>query len=147
MKDKENRELNTVSILSLISLLIICAIAASPLWSSKSFEEKEITLRRAEGLAYQIIEIQKAERTKLRNLASAVSPDEKAPVTGNLGIDQWGQPYHFQVLNKGHLHHVIVVSAGPDHRWETNLASLDPNRVHSKMELFKADDIGVVIDF
>lgn len=146
MKSELNQDFRSTGILSLILLLGVCAVAASPLWSSKSKEEKEITLRRAESLAYQIIEIQKGENSDRPESRGPASVAEAAPAEGRMGLDPWGQPYQFQVVNHGSGHRVFVVSLGPDHQLQTNLSSLDSSREASSVK-FEGDDVGVAVDF
>ena len=146
MKNESNQDIRTTGVISVIILLSVCAVAASPLWSSKSKEENEITLRRAESLAYQIIEIQKSKNSDHLDGRSPASVDQVALSEGNMGLDPWGQPYRFQVVNHGSEHRVVVCSLGPDHQLQTNLSSLDSSRDTSSLKI-KGDDVGVAVDF
>jgi|GEM_PF-2891794 len=133
MKNESNQDIRSSGIISVIVLLSICALTASPLWGSKSKEQKEISLRRAESLAYQIIEIQKSK--------NSVPSDE-----GHIGLDPWGQPYQFQVVNHDGARRVFVWSLGPDHQAQTNPSSLDSSRGPASIQP-KNEDLSVAIDF
>lgn len=146
MKIESNQDIRTTGVISVIILLSVCAIAASPLWSSKSKEENEITLRRAESLAYQIIEIQKLKNADHLNSRSPASVDQVALTEGHMGLDPWGQPYRFQVVNHGSERRVVVCSLGPDRQLQTNLSNLDSSRDSSPLKI-KGDDVGVTVDF
>ncbi len=82
-----------------------------------------------------------------RNGTGAVALRGPAAVGDNASVaqisqDPWGLPYHYKVLKgpNGDMK-VVVVSAGPNKKLESNLDKFD-----TKVHVFGGDDIGFVYD-
>ena len=122
----------------MFSLIGLCLLAAYPVMNSDKGENGYKALHRAEGLAYQLIEIHKNLNipTKGRSIASLQAEMPQTPHRGEIGVDPWGRAYQFEVLqNKGHRKSQIVV-------W-----SLGENgQSESKQNKFDGDDIGVTVE-
>jgi hypothetical protein len=146
MKTELNQGIRSTGVLSVIGLLFVCAVAASPLWSGKSGEEKEVLMRHAESLAYQVIEIHKAEiqaKIEGRSPSSLGDADENR---GQIGTDPWGHPFQYQIVDRKNRHQVFVWSLGPNATASIKLSSLDSSRGDFAVDS-KGRRLGVVIDF
>lgn len=103
-------------------------------------------MRHAESLAYQIIEIQKSKiqaKSEGRAPASVSDSDETA---GQIGMDPWGHPYQYKIVESKNRHRVFVWSLGPDAKSELQLSSLDSSRDVVGAQATK-DNLGVAVDF
>ena len=75
-------------------------------------------LQKAEGLAYQILQHQKAPR---RNLASIINDDFEMTEQGHIGLDPWGQPFRFRIMNEfGTVPQIVVWSFGPNGKFDSS---------------------------
>lgn len=124
-----NRVLRSQSLLTLLTLLLGVSWLLQPLVSSKNASDLQQTHLRAQGLAYQLFEIQSLSETK-RHPAS--SPGE-----GSIGKDLWGQQFAYYFSSSKH---VLLVSKGPNQRFDT---IIDEQFVSRRSESFKGDDIGL----
>lgn len=119
-------------------MLGLCLLAAYPVMNSKNGENGYKALHRAEGLAYQLVEIHKNlnNPTGSRSIASEQPVDQLARTDGQIGQDPWGRPYHFAILASGDKssRRVAVWSEGENGKSESSKSS------------FEGDDIGVILD-
>lgn len=117
----------------------------APVWTGTPHENHEKAMRRAEGLAYQLMDIHKASQKDSR--APASSSNE-----GQIGSDPWGQPYRYRVLNhaaksadkKAQDYSLVVWSGGPNKKADTKEENLDSDRDDFSAQ-FEGDDVGVVV--
>lgn len=145
MKTDKKQEVRSFGIISLFLLLGACVLICVPAWNGSSADTQERALRRAEGLAYQILE---SRNPSTRGPATAVerelnhfSLDE-----GQIGLDPWGQPFQFKLLKFKEFKKakIVVWSLGPNGLAETPHENLDSNRNKSS-PLFSGDDLGVMV--
>lgn len=146
MKTELNQDIRSTGILTVIGLLVVCAMAASPLWSGQSTEEKEILMRHAESLAYQIIEIQRAKVVAKTEGRAPASASDSEDLQGQIGMDPWGHPFHFKIVEQKNSRRVFVWSLGPNAKVETRVSSLDSSR--DVFDVGPVDkNLGVSVDF
>ncbi len=139
LKIQEKQGIRSIGIISMFFLILVSLGAVKPVWSGVAGENEQITMRRAEGLAYQILE---ARKSRGRGIASISSNEMNllAADQGEIGMDRWGHPYRFKVLRETlkdtnqEKTKIVVWSAGPNGHFET----LDP--VH-----LAGDDLGTSI--
>lgn len=144
MKSQENQQIKTGGIISLFALLGACVLAATPVWNWGPRGDSEKTLRRAEGLAYQIMEIQKsAKKGRIPASVGELSADQ---TQGRMGSDSWGQPFHFRLVKVEGKTKVLVWSAGPNQTSETNIEDSDSIRDNWSPD-FQGDDLGIIVSY
>lgn len=133
---KEIQDFKSFKVITVFVLLAICVIATYPVINSQKSENEYKALHRAEGLAYQLIEIHKNLMIPMGSRAVA-SIDEEANFKKNeIGLDPWGRAFNFEVIDGPHLEVPLMVvwSAGENGILET------------KKTQFLGDDIGVMIE-
>lgn len=128
---QKNRTLRSRSLVTLFALLLGVGWLLEPLVSSKNASDLQQTHFRAQGLAYQLFEIQKLTGTQ-RYPASLTTE-------GTVGKDLWGQEFAYYFSSSKH---VLLVSKGPNKRFDT---VIDDQFVGRRSESFKGDDIGLWI--
>lgn len=119
-------------------MIALCLFATYPVMNSDKAENTYKALHRAEGLAYQLVEIHKNLNipTNSRSIASDESKDHLAAPKGQIGLDPWGQAYQFEIIkNSGHNRAKIAV-------WSVG----ENGRSESAQKNFQGDDIGVLVD-
>ncbi|MEK2643861.1 hypothetical protein [Bdellovibrio sp. BCCA] len=159
MKNEEKQEFKSSGVLALLGLVgFSTAIIATP-WNRQMQDSRIETARqKAEVVGYQVVQIyREASKSHLhsnkvtgRNPASVeeskgINP-ENLRSTGTMGIDPWGQPYHYRILSTDSLGRVriLVWSAGPNQKIET--ADLDNEDAAVKEQpVYSGDDMGVLL--
>lgn len=143
-ENKENQVFKSLGVISTLFLLALCGFIMAPVWTGTPSENHEKAMRRAESLAYQVMEISKVAQIESRGPASSSND-------GQIGMDPWGQPYRYRVLNRTakkandkNAYNVVVWSAGPNKVAETQEQNLDSDRDDFKAQ-FDGDDVGVVV--
>lgn len=91
--------------------LIGCCILVLALALHSHPTDRENALRRAESIAYQVVQI----HTKM-----ARSPASQSESEGQLGQDQWGNPYNYKLSSEDAMLRVEVWTAG-DHSIRTSV--------------------------
>ena len=113
-------------------------MAAYPVMNSEKAENGYKALHRAEGLAYQLVEIHKNLNipTSGRSIASETPIEQISAQKGEMGLDPWGRAYQFEIIKTKGLKSskVAVWSVGENGKSE------------SAQNNFEGDDIGVLID-
>lgn len=144
-KTAENQEVRSFGIISLFFLIGAAAMVWVPTWNGRSADNREHTLRRAESLAYQLLE---SHRVASRGPASVQenSLNQLTSEQGRIGSDPWGHPYNFKLLKSadGQRTKVVVWSFGPNGQSETPAEFLDSNRDKDN-PTFEGDDLGVMV--
>lgn len=143
-ENEQNQVVKSLGVISTLLLLIVCGLIMAPVWNGSPNENDEKAMRRAEGLAYQVMDIHKAAQKNSRTPASSSND-------GHIGMDPWGQPYRYRVLknvakttNENPKYNVVVWSSGPNKRADTRDANLDSDRDDFDAK-FDGDDVGVVV--
>lgn len=96
-----------------MGLFCLLALALAILANFIQSPEKELrdkARRKAESLAYQLIEIERGPKAQSRGPAST-GPRESL---GQIGKDPWGQPYEYHVSKQDTDLYLKVISRGPD---------------------------------
>lgn len=124
-----NRTLRSRSLFTLFALLLGVGWLLHPLVSSKNASDLQQTHLRAQGLAYQLFEIQ--------GLAEAQRRPASSHGEGSIGKDLWGQQFAYYFSNP---RQILLVSKGPNQRFDT---VIDELFITQRSESFKGDDIGL----
>ncbi len=148
MKTEKNQHVGSIGVISTVSLLAICFLAFTPFWNSKNNEKNEKSTRRAESLAYQILEAQRVSTESISNSRQPASEASLSHLTSNqgeVGNDEWGRPFQFKtILGNDSKKNVIVWSTGANGKNESNFE--DANQFSDgKGVLFSGDDVGIAI--
>lgn len=145
MKTEKKQEVRSFGILSLACVLGAAFLVSAPLWNGKLNESEERTLRRAESLAYQVMEGQKSSSRGPAS-ASETSLNHLALDQGEIGQDAWGRPYSFKLLKlkNAKASRLFVWSLGENGKSETSNSDLESNLEKSSPE-FRGDDLGIMI--
>ncbi len=128
----KNNKIQLVRTSGLIGVLALGGLTAVMIFCPWGVDSKEIELvraqKKAEVLAYQIIEIYKEAKAEApaevapiqsRGLASVQSHVEAAGILkefknqGTMGIDPWGHPYQYKIIPNGPESKLVVWSLGP----------------------------------
>lgn len=144
-KNNKNQEVRSFGIISLLLLVGTCVLIGAPAWNGSLAEQQERSLRRAESLAYQLLETrQPGSRTPASAAEQALN--HLSLDQGHIGQDPWGQPYHYKLLKAQEFHktRVVVWSAGPNRILETAESVFDPNR-DIESPKFDGDDLGIIV--
>lgn len=144
-ENETNQELRSVGVISTLVVLAVCGLLTSRAWKDSPIEDNEKAMRRAEGLAYQLMDIHRAAQKDSRAPASSSSE-------GLIGSDPWGQPYRYRVLNhaakpedkKAQEYKLVIWSQGPNKKADTDDSKLDSDRDKVAVQ-FDGDDVGIVI--
>lgn len=135
---EQKQHIKSFGVISVFSMIGLCLLAAYPVMNSKAGENGYKALHRAEGLAYQLVEIHKNlnNPTGGRSIASDDSKDHLSAAKGEIGLDPWGRPYHFEILQRNgkQQKQVAVWSEGENGQSESTKNS------------FEGDDVGVIVD-
>lgn len=124
-----NRGFRSRSLFTLFALLLGVGWLLNPLVSSKNASDLQQTHLRAQGLAYQLFEIQ--------DLGQAQRLPASSSSEGQIGKDLWGQQYAYYFSSN---RQVLMVSKGPNQRFDT---VIDDQFVRNQSDIFKGDDIGL----
>ena len=150
-KNDKNQYVGSIFVISTVFLVAASILSFAPAWNSASKEKIEKTTHRAESLAYQVLEAQKAAQGQ-QSLGRSPASVESAlghlnSNDGEIGSDEWGRPYHFSsVLNSEGQKLILVWSNGPDGKSQIN--PLTVTFKNSKLALTdEGDDIAVVIPY
>jgi hypothetical protein len=152
MKVKEYQGIRSFGVLSVFFILGVFALLSVPVWNSGSSENQIKTSRRAEGLAYQILQARKEKPVApVGDNRGPASETELDPAnhlqgdSGTIGIDLWGKPFRFAVVdtNSGQQK-VLVWSNGPNGQVDTKIEKIDSERDNS-VPIFSGDDVGVIV--
>jgi len=149
----KNQQLSTIDLLVLF-LLFGTVTSAFGAILAESFQDNRLSRARstAEALALQILAQNKTHQTLGVGERGPASVDEAGTpnllVSGEIGRDPWGQPFHYRVQPigvHGHRRRVFVWSDGPNKRSDSdavlNLATDSP--LPSPLN-YLGDDIGSI---
>lgn len=159
MKNEEKQEFKSSGVLALLGLVgFSTAIIATP-WNRQIQDSRIETARqKAEVVGYQVVQIyREASKPVLpSNKGSGRIPAsvaeskslsaERLRSTGTMGLDPWGQPYHYRILSADQSGKVriLVWSGGPNKKIET--ADLDNEEAALKEQpVYSGDDMGVLL--
>jgi hypothetical protein len=132
-KIQEKQGIRSIGIISMFLLLAVSLGATAPVWNGASSEARQKTMRRAEGLAYQLLDGQRSSERGIASAGNDVEMNQLVSDEGEIGLDIWGHPFHFKMLKnqEGEKLKIIVWSRGPNGLFETQ----DPTQ-------FLGDDLG-----
>lgn len=151
MKTKENQDVKYNRIFLALCLVGLCAFVALPSWTRQRDEENALAARQhAEVLGYQVFELYSdaaqghngTEMLSSRSPASMKTMGEMASFkeAGSIGMDPWGQPYRYKILNASNTQLKLQIwSAGPNRIFET------PDEPGVGQDVYKGDDVGVTL--
>ena len=147
-KTNENQHFKSFGALVTFGFFAVVGLISYSLWADDAAELKMQTMRRAESLAYQIIDVQIRSNTngggREPASESGVLNHLDAP-SGEIGNDAWGHPFHFEVLKmEGHQARVLVWSSGANAIADSTEEVIKANRDRSQVVL-SGDDIGVIV--
>ncbi len=154
MKVSENQELKSSNILVMLGLLGLCLSIISTPWNRGITDPNSTkALQRAEIVGYQLVQLYR-EAAKVdsttalkasRGPASVSSEVPELRTIGTMGLDPWGQPFHYRILSADQNKlRVLVWSSGPNQSVESN-ELVDEDFKLSTQPTFSGDDIGVVM--
>lgn len=160
MKNEKKQEFKSFGVLTLLGLVgFSTAIIATP-WNRETGDSRtENARQKAEVVGYQVVQLYR-EASKIQ--VSPGKPGERQPAsvsgehtlspenlrsTGTMGMDPWGQPYHYRILSAPKVEgkiRILVWSAGPNKKVDTahledEAKPLDPH------PQYKGDDLGVLL--
>ena len=156
MKNQEKQEFKSSGVLTLLGLVGISALIIATPWNRQVQDSSvEHALQNAEVVGYQVVQIyREASRTQGQYLAksskdrmpASAAPAEALRSTGTMGLDPWGQPYHYRILSAPDAPKVriLVWSAGPNKKVETKELE-DEDREISQQPSYAGDDLGVIL--
>lgn len=141
----KKQEVRSFGIISLFSLMGVCVFVLSPTWKRSSSSQQDFTMRRAESLAYQVLESQKSAS---RRPASVMENhlNHLLAEAGQIGVDPWGRPFQFRVFKTTPEApgRIFVWSPGPDGQVQTTEDQIASNR-DNPLPDFVGDDIGIMV--
>ena len=111
-KNKENQKLSLSTLFSAFALLIVIVVLFQLILGGSGDENRQRALGKAQSLAYQIavLDLKKtAEAQKSGREPASLGGVES---TGTMGVDPWGQAYHYKIQHEGRRKVIEVWSAG-----------------------------------
>lgn len=149
---QENQSFTTFDTVSVLGLVLVVLVTVTTIISRSMGERKELQAhKRARQLALQILVggVRTAVAPplrgddKTRDLASFAEVDIKTE--GRIGMDPWGRPYYYRIIEDGSGKvAVAVLSSGPNRQRETfeDHISLETQSGLKARVLLQGDDIG-----
>lgn len=159
MKTKEKHEFKTSGVLLLLGLVVLSAAMIAVPWNRRTQDSRVKAARqKAEVVGYQVVQIYRESievsvsgdtKPLGRGLASVQESNsflQNLKNEGTMGIDPWGEPYHYRLLSsdKTGFMRVLVWSSGPNKKMET-IESVSEDMVQIGQPVYSGDDIGVVL--
>lgn len=160
MKNKEKHEFRSSAVLSLLGLVALSAILIAAPWNRQMKDTGvQIALQKAEIVGYQVVQIyREAIKVSLSsNKAAESSGRQPASIpteglhknlrsVGTLGVDPWGQPYHYRILpsERAGFVRILVWSSGPNRKIESPELGIEDVAMIGH-PTYAGDDIGVVL--
>lgn len=139
--NEQKQHIRSFGVISVFSMIGLCLLAAYPVINSEKGENGYKALHRAEGLAYQLVEIHKnlniptSSPDQARSIASETPEDLLSSHKGEIGLDPWGRAFRFQIIkDQVQKPKIAVWSLGENGQSE------------SVADSFEGDDIGVLVD-
>lgn len=117
VENQENQRVTSLSILTLFVVLIGCGLLLKPLYAPRNDTLAEKARNKADGLAYQLLEINsqlRQERGPASESSESSYSEMQDRTEGTLGVDPWGQPFNFKVIKSSAKPRILVWSKGPD---------------------------------
>lgn len=153
MKINKNHELKSSSLLVLLgSVLGSLVIIATPWNHSMNEGKSEKTLQRAEIVGYQIVELYREAAHAAITPSSSRGPASVGPVsgdlrkTGTMGVDPWGQAYHYRILSTDQNKlRILVWSLGPNQNVDSGALDDEDAQIETQPR-FAGDDMGIVMN-
>ncbi len=160
MKDEQKQEFKSSGVLTLLGLVgFSMALIATP-WNRETHDSRGENVRqKAEVVGYQVVQLY---REALKIQVSSGKSGERQPAsvsgeqalspenlrsTGTMGLDPWGQPFHFRILSASQQEgkiRILVWSAGPNKRVDTAYLE-DETKSLDSQPTYKGDDVGVLL--
>ncbi len=121
----EKRTLSLSALLSVFAFFIVGVIVFGPFLGTSKDQAHQKALGKAQSLAYQIASLDEkrdveafkdaqsnAQSTARRNASIAAQESGNAAESGTIGLDPWGQVYHYKIRHEGRNKIVDVWSLG-----------------------------------
>lgn len=151
MNTQANQELRSSNGLLGLVILGLSLFLILPL-GLDSAENSEVARnqKKAESLAYQIITIQQNQNSTSSTIGSLnAQKGDRGPASvaprfhqeGSIGLDQWGRPFQYKMIEHSGKKQIAVWSYGPNGKLDSSVEDNKLTAAHT----FKGDDIGVVI--
>ena len=120
----EKRALSLGSVMSIFLFIVAIFILVGPLLGDGQDQSRQVAIGKAQSLAYQIADLDAKNSLKIHSESDS-SPRSPASVeslesTGNLGLDPWGQAYHYKIRHEGRQKIIDVWSSG-EHAIQTQV--------------------------
>ncbi len=150
MNSKQNQYVKISGIIGVLGLALILLLMLSMPWNGSWSDSKSLRARqKAEILGYQLLQIYQenldgsSENQKSsRSIASIDSDQVEFKPVGLMGMDPWGQPYHYSIQKSGHDQvRVVIWSKGPDQKDDSQSSSSGESLFSSK-----SDDVQIVLN-
>lgn len=148
-KDKIKQVLSSLDIFKILgSCLLVVGITLNIL--NRSNQERKVLMAKTNAKTYaEELVIGAVKSTHVRTLRNPASAVEKESQEGQVGIDPWGKPYSYKVIQNsyGQPIYMVVVSAGPNSTLDTLLGNVGfETRKNSQIEIM-GDDVGYLKSF
>ncbi|MGZ3774455.1 MAG: hypothetical protein ACXVCY_12950 [Pseudobdellovibrionaceae bacterium] len=157
MKNNKKQEFSSSNILTLLGLVLLSALMIIAPWNLQTRDSKvQAARQKAEVVGYQVVQIYRESikvsmqhgKSYNRGPASAQGPGHSQSIrkTGTMGLDPWGQPYHYRLIpsDKAGALRILVLSAGPNKKIETVEFNNEEAGLTGQPN-YLGDDIGVVL--
>jgi len=118
--NQEKQILSISSILSVLAFIVASCILFGPMLMSSKDQDRQKALGKAQSMGYQIAILDSKMALQAANDSQQLaSTGERMPASqaepeasGTLGVDPWGQPYHYKIRHEGRQKVVDVWSTG-----------------------------------
>jgi hypothetical protein len=156
MKNKENQEFRSSSILTMLGLMGLSAVLIATPWNRPWHDsEVDLALKQAEIVGYQVVQIYREAAKPPSYMLASTKGEGRLPAstgsdeirrTGTMGTDPWGQPYHYRLLSNldAKKIKILVWTAGPNKKVESPDLDNEDKSLPS-VPKYGGDDIGIVM--
>lgn len=141
--NKENQQFNTFDVLSIfLCFMLVVGIGSMLFMGHLNEKKRSIAKNYVENLAQELI---------MKPVNSSMKMGGRLPASAeNQELDPWGVAYKYSIVKNsyGQPIYVVVLSGGPNNRFETEISEV-VSFSHSSIEnvKFEGDDIGYIKSF
>lgn len=159
MNNEEKQGLRSSGVLALMGLVAVCLLIILTPWNRHMQDSKvEAALKKAEIVGYQVVQLYREasssgaheSRHDSRNPASLVKyasfKAEPLRTTGSMGMDPWGVPYQYRILEapvSGNIR-ILIWSSGQNKKVETAYLENEDQELPTQPQ-YGGDDIGLIL--
>lgn len=156
MKNEQNQEFKSTSVLLLIGLLALTLVIIAIPWNQQIRDNGvQAALHKAEVVGYQVVQIYREAlvsnstdeaSTRLPASVESARLSDSIRTTGTMGLDPWGSAYHYRILSADPTGNVriLVWSSGPNKKVETKYLT-DEESLLETQPVYDGDDLGVLL--